>query len=165
MTETTKETGATESKVNFLALGVVFIALVIGAGFMLSRSQVQTGKNQSEPSPESNILVISATPLVEAAATNRAEGSARIIQIEAGSFYFKPNEIRLKKGESVKFEIKSADMMHDFNITELNVKIPITKAGNTASVVYTADTSGTFEFYCSVGLHRKNGQVGKLIVE
>jgi len=32
-------------------------------------------------------------------------------------------------------------------------------------VEFTADTPGEFEYYCSVGQHRANGQVGKLIVE
>jgi heme/copper-type cytochrome/quinol oxidase subunit 2 len=85
--------------------------------------------------------------------------------MEAGSFYYSPNEIRVKKGETVKIVMKSVDMMHDFNIDELDVKLPITKSGETNSVEFTADTVGEFEFYCSVGQHRANGQVGTLIVE
>ena len=55
--------------------------------------------------------------------------------------------------------------MHDFVIDELNVKSEITKGGNSTVVEFTPDTAGTFEFYCSVGQHRANGMVGKLIVE
>lgn len=88
----------------------------------------------------------------------------KTIDIEAGSFYYKPNEITLKKGEKVKIILHSVSMMHDFNIDELNVKLPITKNGETGSVEFTADKVGTFEYYCSVGQHRKMGQVGKLVV-
>lgn len=88
----------------------------------------------------------------------------KTIDIEAGSFYYKPNEISLKKGEKVKIILHSVSMMHDFNIDELNVKLPITKNGETGSVEFTADKVGTFEYYCSVGQHRKMGQVGKLVV-
>jgi len=88
-----------------------------------------------------------------------------IVAVEAGNFSYKPNEIRVKKGATVKIEMKSVDMMHDFNIDELNVKMPITKSGETGTVEFTADKVGEFEIYCSVGQHRQNGQVGKLIVE
>jgi heme/copper-type cytochrome/quinol oxidase subunit 2 len=56
-------------------------------------------------------------------------------------------------------------MMHDFVIDELGVKIPVTQAGDTSVVEFVADTPGTYEYYCSVGEHRAQGQVGTLIVE
>jgi plastocyanin len=56
-------------------------------------------------------------------------------------------------------------MVHDFNIDELNVHSPMTKNGESNTVEFTADKVGVFEFYCSVGQHRKNGQVGKITVE
>jgi heme/copper-type cytochrome/quinol oxidase subunit 2 len=95
----------------------------------------------------------------------KMDDEARTIAVEAGSFYYKPAEIRVKKGETVTIEMNSVDMMHDFNIDELGVKIPITRSGSTNSVTFTADTVGTFEYYCSVGNHRAQGQVGTLIVE
>lgn len=89
----------------------------------------------------------------------------KTVSIEGGSFYFKPNEIRVKKGETVKITLSSVDMMHDFVIDELNVKSPIAKSGETSTVEFVANEVGTFEYYCSVGQHRSMGQVGKLIVE
>lgn len=96
---------------------------------------------------------------------DETENDVQVISIEGGSFYYKPNEIRVKKGQTVKVEMKSADMMHDFVIDELGVKMPVVTAGNTGSVEFVADQVGEFEFYCSIGQHRKNGQVGRLIVE
>lgn len=86
-------------------------------------------------------------------------------ELEGGSFYFKPDEIRVKKGDKVKVVLNSVDMMHDFVIDELDVKTEIIKSGDTGMVEFTADTPGTYEFYCSVGEHRKQGMVGTLIVE
>jgi plastocyanin len=87
------------------------------------------------------------------------------VDVETGSFYYKPNEIRVKKGETVKITLHSVSMMHDFNIDELNVKSPIVKNGDTGTVEFVASKAGEFEYYCSVGQHRAQGQVGKLIVE
>ncbi len=94
-----------------------------------------------------------------------SEDQVRTINVEAGSFYYTPNEIRVKKGEKIKLVLNSVDMMHDFVIDELGVKIPVTKGGSSATVEFTADTAGTFEYYCSVGQHRASGQIGTIIVE
>lgn len=91
--------------------------------------------------------------------------NVKSFELEAGSFYYKPNEMRVKKGDTVTVIIKSVDMMHDFVIDELAVKMPITKSGDTNSVEFVASKAGTFTFYCSVGQHRAHGQVGTLIVE
>ncbi|OGK17135.1 hypothetical protein A2690_02060 [Candidatus Roizmanbacteria bacterium RIFCSPHIGHO2_01_FULL_39_12b] len=73
--------------------------------------------------------------------------------------------IRAKKDEKIKLVMKSADQMHNLNIDELGVKLPITKAGNTAPVEFVSSKIGEFEYYCSIGQHRANGQTGTLIVE
>lgn len=90
--------------------------------------------------------------------------AVKTVEMEAGAFYYKPNMLTVKKGEKVKIMFTAIDMMHDFVIDELQVKMPVVKSGNTGSVEFTADKVGTFEYYCSVGKHRANGQVGKLIV-
>ena len=89
----------------------------------------------------------------------------KVVNIEAGSFYYKPNEIRVKKGEKVKVVIKSVDMMHDFVIDELSVRTKIAQAGEIVGVEIVANEVGEFEFYCSVGNHRDMGMVGTLIIE
>jgi cytochrome c oxidase subunit 2 len=97
--------------------------------------------------------------------TRLADGEVQIFEVEGGSFYYKPNEIRVKKGDPVKIVLKSVDMMHDFVIDELNVKTEIIESGDTTEVEFTPNEVGDFEFYCSVGQHRANGMVGTLIVE
>lgn len=93
------------------------------------------------------------------------ETGVRTVTVEAGSFYYKPDVIRVKKGEKVKLVLNSVDIMHNFNVDELKIKVPVTKSGSTSTVEFTATTAGSFEYYCSVGQHRANGQVGTLIVE
>lgn len=86
------------------------------------------------------------------------------IVIEAGSFYFKPNLIQVKKGEKIKVVLSAVSMMHNFYLDEFSVKSDTIKSGESTSFEFTADKVGEFEFYCGVGQHRANGQVGKLIV-
>ncbi len=131
---------------------LVILAIVIASGVL------KVNKKSSETSLP---VEIQSTPTPTPAPIDVVNGE---ISVEAGSFYYKPNLIRVKKGEKVKLILNSVSMMHDFNIDELGVKVPITKSGSTSTVEFTPNQVGEFEFYCSVGQHRQNGQVGKLIV-
>lgn len=88
----------------------------------------------------------------------------KVFTLEAGSYYFKPNVIEVKKGDKVKVIINSVSMMHDFVIDELKIKSALAKSGTSTTVEFTPDQVGSFEFYCSVGQHRAQGMVGTLIV-
>ncbi len=101
----------------------------------------------------------------EEASSNTQESSdVTVIEMEAGSFYYTPNVITAKKGEKIRIVMKSVSMMHDFVIDELNVKMPVVKDGDTGTVEFVADQVGSFEYYCSVGQHRANGQVGTITI-
>lgn len=90
---------------------------------------------------------------------------ARIIEVEGGSYYFEPNVIRVSAGERVRIVLNSVDMMHDFVIDELGVRMAVVQAGQSGTVEFVVDEAGEYEFYCSVNNHRAQGMVGTLIVE
>jgi heme/copper-type cytochrome/quinol oxidase subunit 2 len=153
---------------NPLMLGLIAVTLisVFGAIYLNQRwtqpkEDSITLSNQSVQGSETEVeevsLVEPTEPLVDSSKTT--------VEIEAGSFFYDPREIRVKKGTKVEIVLTAKDMMHDFNIDELGVKLPITQAGNTNTLEFVADTVGEFEYYCSVGQHRSLGQVGTLIVE
>lgn len=165
-----------------LILAAVVILALVGVGLVKGRSKTTepavTPATESTTSAapamtdetESTTSTSPAAMTSPAASTKpgtsmTADSEVKIVEVEAGSFYYKPNEIRVKKGQKVRIVLKSVSMMHDFNVDELNVHSPITKNGETSQTEFTANKTGTFEYYCSVGQHRKLGQVGKLIVE
>lgn len=170
MEETTEPKTEKKGMNPMIIVGIVVIVGVIGLVALQtmngssSSSQPATNSMDNQTSPASESMGTETTPGA-AMEGDSAMSDVRIIDMEAGAFYYKPNEIRVKKGEKVKIVMKSVDMMHDFNIDELGVKMPVAKSGETGTVEFTADKTGTFEYYCSVGQHRKNGQVGTLIVE
>jgi|Deesub1362B_J571_1020462.scaffolds.fasta_scaffold00004_101 cytochrome c oxidase subunit 2 len=76
-----------------------------------------------------------------------------------------PNEIIVKKGETVTFVIRSMDMAHGLIIPELNVDSGVVKPGSEKSIQVTFEKPGIYVFYCSVycsPLHYK--MTGKIIV-
>lgn len=147
-----------ENKSYGLLIVSLFFSIILAVFFVTKNKSTDQSMTKDQPSTPAIVTTI---PAVSVTPDSPMNGQ---ITIEAGSFYYKPNLITVKKGEKVKIILNSVTMMHDLNIDELGIKIPVTKTGNSASVEFTADKVGEFEYYCSVGQHRANGQVGKLIV-
>lgn len=163
--------GAVDPKI---IIAVLIILAAVGIWALAMRSDQEVMAPTTTPTPQASSVpqdsVVpdtspSPTDSLDATDSSMTETETRVISLEAGSFYFKPAEIRVKKGETVRIEMTALDMMHDFNVDALGLKIPITRSGNTASVEFTASTAGTYEYYCSVNNHKAQGQVGTLIVE
>ncbi|OGK62619.1 hypothetical protein A2334_03395 [Candidatus Roizmanbacteria bacterium RIFOXYB2_FULL_38_10] len=143
----------------YLIIAVVIVLGLIGLWYFNQPSF--STNNESAPAQSSSAPTSSSS--FSSPATTEQEMT--IVQVEAGSFYYKPSIITVKKGQKVKIVMNSVSLMHDFNIDELSVKMPIIQSGGTGSVEFVPDQVGTFEYYCSVGQHRANGQVGSLIVQ
>ena len=87
--------------------------------------------------------------------------------ISGGSFFFAPNEIRVKQGDKVKIVFNNVGGTHNFILPDYKVESKTIQTGTSDTVEFVADKKGTFEFYCSVGngYHRQMGQIGVLLVE
>lgn len=152
-----------------LIIGAVVVLAIVGGGILLLSNK----SNSTPQSPEvvlDDSIMMAATPSSSDSAmmeedSMMEEGETKIFTLEAGSFYYKPDTITVKKGDRVKVTINSVDMMHDFVIDEFDAKTEIAKSGTSASVEFVADKTGSFEFYCSVGTHRAQGMVGTLVVQ
>ncbi len=100
---------------------------------------------------------------------DKDEGAAmekvKTFDLTGRNFAFSQNDIRVKKGDTVKIKFTRTEGFHDWVLNEFNAATTQAGAGNTSEVQFVADKTGTFEFYCSVGAHRSLGMKGKLIVE
>lgn len=79
-----------------------------------------------------------------------------------------PDTWELEAGQTVKIRVINTQGNHDFLLDEMNINTGEIKAGDCVVVEGTvpADAAGkTFEYYCSVGIHRQLGMVGKLTVK
>lgn len=99
----------------------------------------------------------------------------RLIAITADSYFFKPDTIVVKVGETVTLSVTSEAIFLPHNLiikapqAGLDVDIEV-KAGQTASATFTPTTPGTYEMYCGKEPpfgknHRERGMHGRLIVE
>jgi heme/copper-type cytochrome/quinol oxidase subunit 2 len=164
MEETQPTSGG--SKMPMIVVGVVLILAILGfAGMKVLHKSTQPVVDQAMDNHKMTVdATMAPSAAVSASPSSAVKAAEKVITMDAGSFYYSVKSIAVKKGQKVKITMTSKDMMHDFNIDELNVHMPTTKAGETNTIEFTADKAGTFEYYCSVGQHRKMGQVGKITV-
>src|SRR3989304_7466645 len=155
-------------KSNTLLIGGAVAAVILIAGFFLF-SMRKTVPGEPQVIGESTNLDQSSENVgqTESSITSQPDENSQLkeITVEASSFYYDPKEIRIKLGDTVRINLTAKDLTHDFNVDELGVDGPVIKAGETTTIEFVADQTGEFEYYCSVGQHRANGQVGTLIVE
>jgi cytochrome c oxidase subunit 2 len=87
-----------------------------------------------------------------AAAVARAAtsgGDARVIAVVARKFVFIPNEIAVRRGESVVLAFSAPEVTMGFFAPELGLRALIVP-GEAVRVPWTADRVGRFDFLCDV---------------
>lgn len=148
----TENKSGMSTKLIGLIVGIVVIGL--GAFFFLG--------NKPAEQPKQEAVVTEQTPV---ATESAVVSETKTFSVDGTTFSFNLKEIKVSKGDTVKVTFTNKKGMHDFVIDEFNAKTKQLKAGETEEISFVASTSGTFEYYCSVGNHRQQGMVGKLIVE
>lgn len=119
----------------------------------------------SSSTPDTTGLTASSTATSTAASTGSTSSTTKEFTVEGGNFYFTPKTLTVNKGDTVTITFKNSGGIHDFKIDEFNVATARINGGQSATVIFVADKSGTFEYYCSVGTHRQMGMVGTLTVK
>lgn len=101
----------------------------------------------------------------EMASPPPSTGNVVVVDITGKNFTFSKPDIRVKQGDKVRINFTSTSGFHDWKIDEFNAQTKHVSTGQSASVEFVADKTGSFEYYCSVGTHREQGMRGVLKVE
>lgn len=159
---------------NKIILTVVVVLLIGGAFLYFSRSQkptkslspfIKTAPFKTTPTMERTQQQQQMSPTVEPSRGAAEKGVVKEVIVTGSNFKFQPSTIMVKKGDTVKITFKNSGGFHNFTIDEFNVATKQIGTGSEATVQFTADKVGTFEYYCSVGNHRQMGMRGQLIVQ
>ncbi len=162
----------------YITIVVVFIIIVVGGYFVMSNNTPVPKTEESSitddpiqttsPSPKTSASTTpdsSTAPKPSTTITKAPPISIKTFTVTGQNYSLSPSEIKVKKGDTVKIVFKNNSGTHDWVIDEFNARTSRIQTGQTAEVEFVADKTGTFEYYCSVGSHRQQGMVGKLIVE
>lgn len=146
----------------FLSLGgFAIVIFLIGAG-CTTTAPISTPAEDTIVPDESHMQ--EADMLDTSSDTDMVEADI-VIHLTGKNFAFSQQEIRVTEGDVVTINFESEEGYHDWVVDEFDAATDKVNAGSNTSVTFTADKIGEYEYYCSVGNHRAQGMVGKLIVE
>ena len=153
---------------NMPMIAIVILIVIVGAGgFFLLNTKNNTQQTRTVESAQITKAPIEAMK-AEAAASPSAGSTAQTTKeftIIGANFSFSPNTLTVNKGDTVKVTFQNNDGFHDWNLDEFNVHTKKIPAGQSDTVTFIADKTGSFEYYCSVGNHRAMGMKGTLTVQ
>jgi heme/copper-type cytochrome/quinol oxidase subunit 2 len=91
--------------------------------------------------------------------------SAATIEVTCQKSFYTPDVIHARLNEPLTIILKSADVTHGFAIDEFKIAKEVSP-GETVTIQFTPDKTGTFHYYCVVRCGKKHLQMrGTLIVE
>ena len=90
-------------------------------------------------------------------------GTPRVVEITAKRFGFTPEQITLKKGETVTLRLHSEDVTHGFFMRKLKIDTEV-EAGKTTDVTITPDTAGSYTTICDHFCGANHGNMKMTIV-
>jgi cytochrome c oxidase subunit 2 len=143
----------------FLALTVAMLVIFIGA---LGASVLAVGIHVPGHVGRQNPTTLFQTaPFNEPGLKQLGPGNYQVI-MQARTWAFVPNEVRVPAGSKVTFTIASHDVVHGFNIERTNANLMLVP-GQVATVTVTFRQAGEYLIicheYCGVGHHQMFGKV------
>lgn len=144
---------------------VAVILIAVAAFWYVGRNQTAPMEEMASHTNQQSQPMSSQPEASKTTQTTQSSDNQTAITVQGGNFFFKPNEIHVKKGQKVTITFSNSGGIHDFVIDEFNVRTQPISGGQTATVSFTPDKTGSFEYYCSVANHRQMGMKGTLIVE
>lgn len=160
----------------FVIGGLILLLTIAGAYYFFTKVYAKNGTTESNVSVNENSKPVDAASEVvpgalgdETAETETVvSGSLGVAEITVSgiSFKFTPSSFSVKAGQKVKLTFTNSEGFHDLVFEDLDIRTKQLMAGKSEVVEFTAPTvTGEYNFYCSVGNHRVQGMVGKMIVE
>ena len=92
-----------------------------------------------------------------------AANSPRVVEITAKRFGFTPDQVTLKKGETVTLRLHSEDVTHGFFMRKLKIDSEV-EAGKTSDITITPDTPGAYTTICDHFCGANHGNMKMTIV-
>jgi len=105
-------------------------------------------------------LVVAFLPLPVPSTTHQE----KTIRLEASQFSYAPSEIQINPGDTVNIKLVSTDVVHGLYIDGYDISVEA-DPGQTATLTFVADRSGSFRFRCNVTCGAMHPfMIGKLTV-
>lgn len=145
-----------QNKNLLIAFGILVAVFLVGVGFVAFSGGKPYGKPETQ----------SPTPQAEQPTAPTTQGEVREITVAGSEYKFTPSSLVVTEGERLKITFQNTGKLpHNLTIDELRVATDTIAGGKTTTVEFTANKTGTFSMYCSVGNHRALGMEGEVEVK
>lgn len=148
----------------YIGIIIVVLLIVVGGYFLLRggyQTQIPSPVPTQTSAPKDTKKTQESTP-----ATQAPTSSVREIAVVGTEFSFSPASIDAKAGEQVKITFKNNGRApHNLTLEGLGIGTKTISGGQADVVEFTAPSSGTYVFFCSISGHRASGMEGSLKVE
>lgn len=146
-------------------LALVLVAVVYYMAGPRYEKAAEINRTARNMEPASQVEEEFIEQLDEIVQSEDEEGSIEEINVFGSNFAFQPAEITVGQGDRVRIIFESVEGYHDWVLDEFDARTDRVNEGDAATAEFTAETAGTYEYYCSVDNHRALGMVGSLTVE
>jgi len=153
-----------DSEKKFPVVAVVVIIVIALLGWWIFSQNQEPGVTPNLPDSQNGTENSTSSPSSGGTATT-TDSKTVTVDIKANNFSFDKRTITVNEGDTVRIVFSNEQGFHDFVIDEFDARTKQLNAGQTETIEFVADKTGTFEYYCSVGTHRAMGMKGNLIVE
>lgn len=163
-------------KNTYIIVGVL-VLLLVGGFFVLNNNKLEAplaeennpvnteNQVESTTTTEETAIPVNETTTSTEVGINIGNQQVKEFTVTGNNFAFAPSTITVNKGDKVKITFVNSEGFHDWKIDEFGAATKQTKAPTTEVIEFTADKTGSFEYYCSVGSHRAMGMKGTLTVK
>lgn len=109
---------------NYWIIGIVLVVILAGGGYVLTqRGTPSESPTAMQPSETPHVMDdTTASPTGNMATDSATQGTVKEFVVEGNNFKFAPNEMRVKKGDTVKITFKNTGGLHDLVIDEFKVQ-------------------------------------------
>jgi uncharacterized cupredoxin-like copper-binding protein len=137
----------------------VILGFILGIG-VVAIYMVTSPRPSISPSTEE-------TPVgMEETEEEVSDDSGLEVTIKLSEYIISPSVISVDAKKDTTFILKNLGFTtHNFVVDELGIYSGVIPPGESKTITFTADKSGEYDFYCSIGDHRDNGMEGVLIVK
>jgi plastocyanin len=154
------------NKTSLYAVIVVVVLVVLGSGYYLytkSSSSSPTSSLYATPTPKASPTPSNIDISPTTTPTPSTSSATKEFTITGHADAFSPSQLTVNKGDIVKITFKPTDTTHTFTLPDFNVDTGNVSSGQTKTVQFVANKSGSFQFYCTI--HKSMGMTGMLIVQ
>ena len=94
------------------------------------------------------------------------EPSEVTININGTEFEYNPSTFTVKQGQTVEVVFRNVgSIAHNIRFGEWDVQTATISSGETATITFTPEETGTFDYWCTIPGHRAQGMEGQITVE